>query len=516
MTSKLITQYPEMKRLERRINRSKGEFSLFFVECNLPTLREDLANDLSRCLELPAIQFTLPPFTGEMIQFDQIIAEYVKDKPLESSIFLFGLESWLPTLSKETLHQTVQQLNWRRSSFARLKRPLVIWVPKYALDILAEYTPDFFDWYSGIFVIKAKKSEQDDAVLSSLKTLNSNFQVGASSYLSERETRNWLHTINASLLERQDEDQSRGKLLNEAGLLYLKLGDKDRAMECLQQSLIINRRLGNKAGEGLTLNNIAQIYDAQGDFSSALEYLEKSLSIQQEAGNKLGEGSVLNNIATAAYDHGEHDLALDYYRKSLLIMKGAGEESCEARTLSNISQYYQDKGDLDTALEYLNESLDLTQKIGDKLGESIALNNIATVSNDKGEHHTALEYFMRSLSISQEIGDKAGEGVTLDNISSVYLSLGDYDAGLKSLQESMAIKEEIGDKSGLDRLLLNLGTIYYEKGETEKAISFWLTAYLTAKERKNIEVLDVMETIASKVGLESGLGGWERLAKKQH
>src|SRR3954447_18910131 len=42
------------------------------------------------------------------------------------------------------------------------------------------------------------------------------------------------------------------------------------------------------AREGATLNNLSQIYKARGDYETALKYLEQSLQIQREIGDKAG------------------------------------------------------------------------------------------------------------------------------------------------------------------------------------------------------------------------------------
>ena len=48
---------------------------------------------------------------------------------------------------------------------------------------------------------------------------------------------------------------------------------------------------------GTTLNNISQIFRARGDYDQALEFLEQSLAIQKEIGDKSGMGTTLNNIS---------------------------------------------------------------------------------------------------------------------------------------------------------------------------------------------------------------------------
>ena len=75
-----------------------------------------------------------------------------------------------------------------------------------------------------------------------------------------------------------------------------KRQDYDTALTYLEQSLAIQREIGDTAGEGATLNNISQIYDARGDYDTALTYLEQSLAIQRAIGDTSGLCATLFNM----------------------------------------------------------------------------------------------------------------------------------------------------------------------------------------------------------------------------
>lgn len=473
MAHELLEQYPELKRLQRRIRRSKGEFSLFFVECNLPTLRYELADVLSEQLETPAIQVTLPQLSEHLIQFDQLIAEHIKDEPLDSSVFLFGLENWLPTLSKETLHQTVQQLNWRRSSFARLNRPLVIWLPKYALDLIAEYTPDFYDWYSGVFVFKGEKNGQSLEIKSSLEKLHRNNNQGiAADYITKEETRRWLHTLNSLLNESEKTDGSYVRLLNEIALLYKKLGDLDKAQDYLKKSLTAVRNSKEKSHEGTVLNNLAQIYSVRGEEDQALDLFEKSLCIYRDIGNKQGESAALNNISQVYQKKGDIEATIKYLEESLLLVQELGSKADESSVLDNISSAYQRKGEYEFALQYVERALQIDIEIGNKSGKAIAFNNISQILKALGKHDKALQYLEWSLELQQEMGNRSEEGVVLNNMASIAFGKGDYEVSLSLYEKSLLIAEEIGDKSAESVILVNIAQIYSVRGDYSTALQY--------------------------------------------
>ena len=315
----LYQNYPDLKRLRKAVQRAGDAFALFFVECNLPSLRDELADALAADMLPPPVRVDISLLMGGTLALDELIALQVKDTP--APVFLFGLEQWLPILSEDKLRSTVQQLNWRRNRYASLQRPLVIWLPRYALNILAEQTPDFYDWYSGVFVFQASAELQMQTEGRSLQTLWSDSQVHAADRLSHEEKTRWLHTLRELLQGHAQEDMGRTNLLNNLAYLIYSLGDNLQALEYYQQSLLISREIGDKSGEGATLNNMATIAHARGDYATALDYLEKSLAIQQEIGDAAGMCATLFNMGHIHRQNAEQDESMRLWVKAYGIAK---------------------------------------------------------------------------------------------------------------------------------------------------------------------------------------------------
>ncbi len=510
----LSQQYPDLKRLARAIRRSEGAFSLFFAECNLPLLRQQLATELTQQLEVPPVIVKLSELNTDAESIDSLIAQQLTHCPDNAAVFLFDLEQLLPTLSREKLRSTVQLLNWRRSELSRLNRPLLIWLPRYAIDVLAEETPDFYDWYSGIFSFSAQEEQRNQSEQAAFAGLWSDTGIHAAKHMNAKEKKKWLGVLKELLEEHQAQDKQRGLLLSNLGYLLESMGDTDKALYYYQQSLQITKEVGDKAGEGTILNNISGIYSARGDFDTALKYLKQALQIKQKVGDKAGEGATFNNIATTTHARGDFDTALKYLKQALQIRQEIGDKAGEGTTLNNISIIYSARGDFDTALKYLKQALQIQQKGGDKAGEGITLNNISIIYRARGDFDTALKYLKQALQIQQKIGGKAGEGTTLNNISGIYSARGDLDTALKYLKQSFQIRQEIGDIAGLCNTLFNMGHIHWENKRYEEAKSDWATVYRLAKKMNLAQALEALESLAPQIGLEGGLAGWEALANQ--
>ena len=513
----LYERYPDLSRLAKALQRAKGEFALFFVECNVTTLRRELARSLATRLQPLPVEIDLNTFKDDLqhIPLDELLAARVQDTPNDAVVFLFGLEQLLPTQSAERLRATVQQLNWRRSFFSQLKRPLVIWLPQYALNLLSEETPDFYDWYSGVFVFSVDKNTLQQAEQNTFQQMSKQ-GVHSADRSSITEKKQWLHTLRSLLEEHTNPDSTRGNLLVNIAYLQDSLGNYEQALNHYQEALAIQQEIGDKSGEGITLNNISQIYDARGDYDTALDFLKKSLAIRQEIGDKKGEGTTLNNIAGIYHAHGDYDTALDFLKKSLAITQEIGNKPGEGTALNNLGEISRMRGDYDTALDFLKKSLVITREIGDKYGEGATLHNISQIYDARGDHDTALHVLKKSLAITQEIGDKSGESTTLNNLGEISRIRGNYDAALDFYKKALAIQQEIGDMAGLCATLFNMGHIHLQNEETAEAVQTWVTVYALAKKMNLAQALEALESLAGNIGLPGGLQGWETLAQQMN
>ena len=69
---------------------------------------------------------------------------------------------------------------------------------------------------------------------------------------------------------------------NNLAICYSELGEHDRALEILSQSVAQYERSGTKVYLQLSLGEAGRTYMAKGDLKSALPYLERALSLASE------------------------------------------------------------------------------------------------------------------------------------------------------------------------------------------------------------------------------------------
>jgi len=264
------------------------------------------------------------------------------------------------------------------------------------------------------------------------------------------------------------------KFLTNQGMMYQNLGDYQKALDYYQQALTIDRKIGDKGGEGADLMNIGVVYDNMGYYQKALDYYQQALTIDREIGYKRGEVDGLTNIGVVYGKMGYYQKALDYNQQALTIQSEIGYKRGEVANLSNLGLVYYSLGDYQKALDYNQQALTIHSEIGgDKRGVAINLANQGVMYLNLGYYQKALEYLQQALKIQRKIGNKPGVTKNLGNLSLVYYRLGYYQKALDYSQQSLKIlRREIGDKRDIGKNLGNLGVVYQNLGYYQKALEY--------------------------------------------
>ncbi len=261
--------------------------------------------------------------------------------------------------------------------------------------------------------------------------------------------------------------------VNNIGFVYDALGEKQKALDYYSQALPLERAVGDRASEASTLNNIGVVYDDLGEKQKALDYFKQALPLKRAVGDRAGEAGMLSNIGAVYDDLGEKQKALDYYNQSLVLWRAVGDRADEATTLNNIGLVYDDLGEKQKALEYYNQALPLTHAVGDRAGEAITLANIGWTYSALGEKQKALEYYNQALPLMRAVGDRASEAATLGNIGLVYSALGEKQKALEYYNQALPLRRAVGDRAGEAKTLTHIGEVYDDLGEKQKALDYY-------------------------------------------
>ena len=247
----------------------------------------------------------------------------------------------------------------------------------------------------------------------------------------------------------QNSRSQEAERLLEQGRQLTQQQEHQKAIQILQQALIIARELKDQKLEAIALHQLGFNYSRLGENQKALDFYNQALPLRRSVGDRTDEATTLNNIGLVYDALGQKQKALDFYNQALPLWRAVGDRSGEATTLNNIGGVYNALGEKQKALDFYNQALPLSRAVGDRTGEARTLNNIGIAYSDLGEKQKALSFYNQALPIIRAVGDRTGEAVTLGNIGVLFQSTNRPTEAITNLQQSLQISLEM--RRGLQR-----------------------------------------------------------------
>jgi tetratricopeptide (TPR) repeat protein len=267
-----------------------------------------------------------------------------------------------------------------------------------------------------------------------------------------------------------DNQEQKALVLLAMGIAYRVLNKPKEALGNYQQSLEINRQLGQKRGVAANLNEIAQVQSTLGKLDAALASYKEALEIRRQIGAKKESGDILIDIGGVYESRGQYDSALDAYKQSLQIQREAGDETYQALCLNNIGNVYLNRGDNDNALTYLQQALQLREKLNVPGDIAETLHNLGEAYANVGQYEQAMANYMRAIDLDRKAGDNVGAGVMLHAMAAVFEAQGRYGAAVNAIQDAIKPLRETGDKSPrMAQFVADLGGALGRAGRVSEA-----------------------------------------------
>jgi len=240
-----------------------------------------------------------------------------------------------------------------------------------------------------------------------------------------------------SLAIELDNDEQKAQVFQALGVAYDGLNKYDEALRSVQQSLDINKRLGNKAAAA---GNYAEIGDVQtylGKPELALAAYNESLKLRREIGAKKDAASSLISIGSLFEDRGDYDKALDMYKESLQTQRDVGDAALQAVCLNNIGNVYLAKGQSEDALTYYQQALQLREKLNNPADIADTLHDLGEAYTRTAQYDQAMASYFRGLQLRRNANDAHNVALDQHSIGMVFLNQGRFGPAVSNLNESV-------------------------------------------------------------------------------
>jgi tetratricopeptide (TPR) repeat protein len=470
----------EFKDLIRALEWS-DEFAIYFAVINPPLIRKQMADELKGSLEKEKIHVNSLELNSSYFDLLSIIPEKVpsyclRDTATEirSVLFIFGAEEAIAA-DADTRRLFFDSLNWQRDKLREtIACPLVIWLPEFALRILALEAPDFWAWRSGVYYLEPEP-------VWILRDTQELLKVGTSEYdvLTYQEKIKRLQQFKA-LIEDYEKHQFEGKqesklleirfnLLQEAGKISYSIDNYKNAKQYLLHGLKIAERLNNKVLFLSSFLCLSFVSAMQGDYTTAEEYAKKALEIAQDLGDKSSIASFFGFLGGYAALQKEYNKAEDFFKKELIIGKELGNKELIASALGDLGILANEQKKYTEAKSFLEQSLKMNEEIGDKKKIVNNLIKLSDLAKNQGNFNEAVRRIERAHAISTEIKGHRITAEVLEEQGSLAADQGDYQRARKYYEESLKIYEQLGDKHNIASIHTDLGDIARESGDYEES-----------------------------------------------
>jgi tetratricopeptide (TPR) repeat protein len=416
------------------IENNQNLMSLIIVSCDDLTLRQEIIGRYEREARLENIQAkrivlgTEPSLKAGLVKL-ALPAEARVVVTVTGSEWLLRVKTRASDAQSD-LQKFFGYLQWTREGLREFQYPVVLWITSTILVEMSRKAPDFWSWRKAVLRFT---SEAENPVLPVEREYS--LAPAAEVFASVRVDRDHDDFIPppAEILSEISQLTARDPGSANLATLYAKLAEiytkriargeatdleeeKQQAIDAFEEAIDRYRVLNKKSALANTLNKFGVFLDKNiSRYKEAINFHQQSLEIQREIGDKCGEADSLGNLGNAYDSLGEYQRAIDFHQQSLEIQREIGDKCGEASSLNNLGNVCRKLGEYQRAIDFHQQSLEIKCEIGNRSGEAASLGNLGNAYDLLGEYQRAIDFYQQSLEIQREIGDRSGEANSLCN-----------------------------------------------------------------------------------------------------
>ncbi len=286
------------------------------------------------------------------------------------------------------------------------------------------------------------------------------------------------YVLEAARRAATDEDRSSAAAFRESWIEARRLRERQdqasykEAIRRYEAALGEWRKAGNKHWEAFTLSEMGWVLDRLGEHQKARQCLEQGLALRPEPEERYMRAVMLHGLADMLTSVGENRRAIEYDQQSLAIRRAAGDRSGEATVLTGIGSAYMNLSEFARSIEVLNQALAIWREEKDTRGEAVTQSNIAGSYYSAGDLQKSLAAYSEARRLFGAAGDKRNEAIGTLGVGRAYYGLGEYRRSFETLQAAEAALRKIGDRAGLGTALYLMGGAQIFLGGHDTALPY--------------------------------------------
>ena len=265
-------------------------------------------------------------------------------------------------------------------------------------------------------------------------------------------------------------------------IVYSFLGEYEKAVQLLEEALLIAEDLGERRAIGGVYNDLGTIFRTQGKFDQAIDAFTMKLKISQELGDKGGIGIAYCNLGNVYENKGEYGKSIELLKNYLKINEELGSKHGIGIACCNLAVAYQHSCEYGKAVKALEEGLKISEELGDNRMITSTVQALGEVYENRLEYKKAIPLFQKALNIGKKAGDKWTIGSTSQQLGVVYTEIDEFAKAEKFLHIAKKIFEDIGSTKVISAICNTFSMLRIKQGRLDDALDAANTAIDLTKE----------------------------------
>lgn len=260
---------------------------------------------------------------------------------------------------------------------------------------------------------------------------------------------------------------------------YLSKRENSKSLEYALKTREYLPQISSKKTQINILNTIGMQHQQLRIYDKAIEYLDEALLLSKRIKNPDSLPSVLGyNYTIRGFIYREQmscDIALNYFDKAIFQFK---KISARSTMTANLSTLTYNKGNcflqisqIDSARVNFNKSIEYAQTVGANSLLAFAKKGLSEVFTAEGNYHQAIKELNEAENASKQVGDLILNQGIYKNLSDNYLAINNRDLYKESFKKYEDVQKQINEKEqGTINTSIN-NLIEENNSETEKKLS---------------------------------------------
>ncbi|MEZ4635592.1 MAG: tetratricopeptide repeat protein [Caldilineaceae bacterium] len=235
------------------------------------------------------------------------------------------------------------------------------------------------------------------------------------------------------------------------------------ALEPLERSIAIFRRLDNKRDLVFVLHRFGETLGEVGDIARSYSLIEEALSLARELDDHWLIGRSMSILSALSSEVGDYDKAESLANEALQLLRNGRDTGTVVYLLNILGQAAAKHGDYDRAESLLEEALTINRTVTRlRMGAAWTLRNLGMVAQRRGDLVRARALFAESLTLRYELRQLSRIAWALEGLAELDYAEEAYCRAVSLWAGAAAVRKQCGaalndaDRKAQERVLAEL------------------------------------------------------------